>query len=183
MVLPDRAKSAATLIALGADSILMGPVSDLGPIDPQFVIGDGGLVAGKAIIAAVEDAERRIQATPESYPLWASLLADVTAIKVQQARDAIARSAVLLREALSSLSARSPEVVEQLAVALTPPLIDEPTDHGAVFDADDALKCGLPVEKLDPAASHWRLVWRLWARYAGFEGAVYESAKASQILG
>lgn len=36
VVVPRQAKSAATLIALGADEIHMGPVSELGPIDPQI---------------------------------------------------------------------------------------------------------------------------------------------------
>ncbi|MER8976651.1 ATP-dependent Clp protease proteolytic subunit [Mesorhizobium sp. M0800] len=35
-VVPRRAKSAATLIALGADEIHMGMMSELGPIDPQI---------------------------------------------------------------------------------------------------------------------------------------------------
>ncbi len=34
--IPRRAKSAATLISLGADEIHMGLLSELGPIDPQF---------------------------------------------------------------------------------------------------------------------------------------------------
>ena len=49
------AKSAATLLTLGAHHIMMGPASDLGPIDPQFFINNE-LVAAKDIIAAVDDA-------------------------------------------------------------------------------------------------------------------------------
>ena len=43
-----------------------------GPIDPQFRPGNGSLTSGKAIIEAVEDAERRIQANPQTYHhlLW-----------------------------------------------------------------------------------------------------------------
>lgn len=37
--IPRRAKSAATLIALGADEIHMGPLSEIGPIDPQMRSG------------------------------------------------------------------------------------------------------------------------------------------------
>ena len=40
-VVPRRAKSAATLITLGADEIHMGSMSELGPIDPQL----GGIPA------------------------------------------------------------------------------------------------------------------------------------------
>lgn len=38
VIVPYRAHSAATLIALGADSILMGPLGTLSPIDPQLTI-------------------------------------------------------------------------------------------------------------------------------------------------
>ncbi len=42
VLIPNEAKSAATLIALGADEILMGPPSELGPIDAQIdVIANG----------------------------------------------------------------------------------------------------------------------------------------------
>jgi ClpP class serine protease len=52
VVVPDQAKSAATLIALGADEILMGPASDLGPIDPQIELPSrpGFLIPAKDII-------------------------------------------------------------------------------------------------------------------------------------
>jgi hypothetical protein len=184
VVLPDQAKSAATLLTLGAHRILMGPASDLGPVDPQFQINDrGDLVAAKDILAAVDDASAKVQAAPETYPLWASLLSDVTAIKVQQARAAIARSGDLLREALASNPDRSDEEVRALFDRLKGPLIEEPQSHGAVFDADDAAAAGLPVEKMDPAGAQWSAVWRLWAKYAVLGNvAVYESARASQIF-
>jgi len=35
VIIPHEAKSAATLIALGADEIIMGPSSELGPIDAK----------------------------------------------------------------------------------------------------------------------------------------------------
>ena len=39
VIVPDQAKSAGTLFVLGADHIYMGPTSDLGPVDPQFLAG------------------------------------------------------------------------------------------------------------------------------------------------
>lgn len=44
VIVPNRAKSAATIIALGADEIVMGYCSELGPIDAQVPILVGGLV-------------------------------------------------------------------------------------------------------------------------------------------
>jgi hypothetical protein len=43
VVVPNRAKSAATIIALGADEIVMGYCSELGPIDAQVPVVVGGI--------------------------------------------------------------------------------------------------------------------------------------------
>ena len=57
VIVPDMAKSAATIICLGAHHILMGPGGDLGPIDPQMILrDDDGLrtvANAKEIVAAV----------------------------------------------------------------------------------------------------------------------------------
>src|SRR5215469_115603 len=45
VIVPDIAKSAATLLILGADRILMGPTSDLGPVDPQFQVSEFEVVS------------------------------------------------------------------------------------------------------------------------------------------
>ncbi|MGD8505586.1 MAG: hypothetical protein PVF15_02855, partial [Candidatus Bathyarchaeota archaeon] len=39
VIVPEAAKSAATLIALASDKILMSRIAELGPIDPAIVIG------------------------------------------------------------------------------------------------------------------------------------------------
>lgn len=184
VVLPDQAKSAATLIALGAHSILMGPFGDLGPVDPQLLLeGQTTFVSAKDIIASVEDATARIQAAPESYPLWASLFSNLTGIIVQQARAAIDRSGDQLREALAANGDRSSGNVEQLVTNLSDRLIVQPKSHSAVFGAEDAIKAGLPVTQLDPAGEQWRDVWRLWGRYAVLGNvAAYEGERASQVF-
>ncbi|NUQ78024.1 MAG: hypothetical protein HUU21_31200 [Polyangiaceae bacterium] len=43
VIIPNRAKSAATIIALGADEIVMGYCSEIGPIDAQVPIVVGGI--------------------------------------------------------------------------------------------------------------------------------------------
>ena len=59
VLVPDMAKSAATLLCLGADKIMMGPAGDLGPVDPQFQIDGRALASAKEIVAAIDEAERR----------------------------------------------------------------------------------------------------------------------------
>jgi len=45
VIIPNEAKSAATLIALGADEIVMGPTSEIGPIDAQVPVLSSGLIS------------------------------------------------------------------------------------------------------------------------------------------
>ena len=48
-LVPRRAKSAATLVCLGADQILMGPTGELGPLDPQIEDPAGGIQRRSAL--------------------------------------------------------------------------------------------------------------------------------------
>lgn len=188
VIVPDFAKSAGTILAMGAHKILMGPTSDLGPVDPQFYVGSEGnvgLVSAKDIIAAVATAEEAVAARPDTFPLHAALLSDVTGLQVQQARSALDRTADLVEEALKSNPARTTVQVGRLKQKLRKPLIDLPKDHSAVFGAQAAKDAGLPVEIANPRGDQWRLIWRLFAKYlvinAGPDCSVYEGIRASRI--
>ncbi len=184
VVVPDQAKSAGTLVALGAHRIYMGPTSDLGPVDPQFLLGDGSLHSARSIIAAVERAEASVERNPGTYPLHASLLDPVTALMAEQARDQLARTDDLVKEALASVPDRSSDDVQCLFEDLKDPLIGAPKSHSAVISVSDAKGLGLPVEEADPASPRWRAIWRLYMKYAVLpEPSVYEGQTASQIFG
>lgn len=180
VIVPNQAKSAGTILLMGAHHILMGPTSDLGPVDPQFPT-PSGLYSAKDLIAAVEHAERTLAQNPDSYTLQVSLLADFTAVMVQQARSALGRSGDLVREALRSNPNRTNEEVNELADALQEKLIDLPQDHGAVFGAADAGEAGLPVVHADPRGSQWQAVWQLWTKYFALDCFVCEGRLASQV--
>ena len=183
VVVPDEAKSAGTLFVLGADHIYMGPTSDLGPVDPQFLLADGTLGAARAIIAAVEDAEKRIQANPQTYPLHAALLADTSAMMVQQARDALARTSNQVKEALSCVATRSPKEVDKLAKTLHGPLIGDTQSHGTTISGKDAKGFGLPVREAAHRDAQWQEIWRLWTKYRALgDVRVYEGEGASVVV-
>ena len=187
VIVPDMAKSAATLLSLGAQNILMGPASDLGPIDPQIWLSDQSLVAAKDIIAAVDNAAEKVKDSPETYPVHASLLNDITSLMLQQAHSALERTSDQLEEALKSNPDRKPEEIEALKQNLEGLMIKRPATHTALFSADDAQKAGLPVVKADPSKRQWQLIWRLWAKYFALDQlrqryyGIYESARVSQI--
>lgn len=183
VLVPVHAKSAGTLFVLGADHIYLGPTSDLGPVDPQLQFPNRQSAPAKAIIAAVDEAERRIQDHPGTYPLHISMLGDVTALMVQQARAALARANDQLHEALACVSGRKDAEVKELANKLHAPLIAETQSHGTTISAHDAKEFGLPVQEADPAEPQWQAIWRLWTKYALLNAArVYESRHTSSVV-
>ena len=40
VVVPKKAKSAATIVALGSDKVYLRDTAELGPVDPQFIVAD-----------------------------------------------------------------------------------------------------------------------------------------------
>lgn len=181
VVVPDQAKSAGTLIVLGAHEILMGSTGDLGPIDPQLQMPDGTFSSAKSIIAAVDEASRSVQEQPETYPIHATLLGQVTALTAQQAREALARTDDLLRLALEANPDRKPEEVQRLVETLKSPLIEHARSHDALFGGREAKAAELPVTEVDPKGRQWEMLWRLWAKYFALGSRVYEGEHASHV--
>ena len=76
-IVPLQAKSAATMIALGCDEILMGHHSELGPIDPQilvFVPEGRRFAPAHAIIRDFGRAKEECKADVGSLPAWTPIL-------------------------------------------------------------------------------------------------------------
>jgi hypothetical protein len=186
VVVPDIAKSAATIFALGADEIVMGPASDLGPIDPQVLIHDRGYVSAKEVIRAVNQALQDSSDRPNTFALHSALLGmgNVDATLYQVALSALDQTAEVAQQALGSNPRREPQDVAQLVMSVTTSLITETRAHSAVVGAAEARTVGLPVTELRHDSERWQEIWSLWTRYFALgvdDKLIYESATASQI--
>ncbi len=76
-IIPISAMSAATMMALSCDDILMGHHSQLGPIDPQFTLTtpDGPRSApAQAILDQFERGKQECAASPQSLAAWLPIL-------------------------------------------------------------------------------------------------------------
>lgn len=129
VAVPRHAKSAATLISIGADEIHMGPLSELGPIDPQL----GGLPA-----LGVAQALDRIASLVERYPKSADMFARYLkmAVTVEQIgySERVSESAVQYAERLLRTK---PHLVDR-AAEIAKELVYEYKDHGFVIDQEEA---------------------------------------------
>lgn len=76
-IVPLQAKSAGTMMALGCDEIVMGPYSELGPIDPQILVPvpEGQRFApAHAILRDFERAKEQTSKDVSTLPAWTPIL-------------------------------------------------------------------------------------------------------------
>ena len=171
VVVPYRAKSAATLIALGADRILMSDSSELGPIDPQFKYANGSLAAF-AVIRAYERAEERSRRHPNN-PAFAEALAKFDPVLIEVMRLAVSRS----RACAERLLKRQGGNYTAAPAILTD--VDRFPSHGQTIDWRTALEIGIPqVRPIDQASPLWQRYWRLYCdllRVCGMDRRAFAS--------
>jgi hypothetical protein len=76
-IVPNVAKSAATMMAMSGNTLVLDAPSEFGPIDPQFIFRrDGGAIASpaNAILAQFEWAKEEIKKNPDDLSVWIPIL-------------------------------------------------------------------------------------------------------------
>lgn len=128
-VVPRHAKSAATLIAIGADEIHMGPLGQLGPIDPQ--LGD---LPALGVVQALERIASISSRHPRSADMFARYLRLVLTVEQIGYCERIGESAVQYASRLLSTKPFLADSASQIAKLL----VYEYKDHGFVIDFEEA---------------------------------------------
>lgn len=177
IIVPDAAKSAATIVALGADKIIMGITSELGPIDPQFLIPiptPGGIIQQiKPAWAIVRGFEEVIKdAVDENGKIkvaYIPILNNIDVSLVKEAKEAMENAKRIAEEFLKNgmlkeNHKKAEETARQLAYA------EKYTIHAYLIDWREAkdLLGENNVEYLQPDDKIWKLYWELYARSAVF---------------
>lgn len=133
VVVPRRAKSAATLLCCGADYIHMGSLSELGPIDPQF---QGGIpaLALKHSIEHLADLTKRHPAAAEMFALYLAKSLRIESLgyyeRVAESATQYAERLLKSRQTVSMTASEISAVAQRLVYAYK--------DHGFVLDANEA---------------------------------------------
>jgi hypothetical protein len=132
VAVPRQAKSAATLLSLGADEIHMGLMSELGPIDPQF--GGFPALGMKNALEILADLACR-------YPGASSMLAEFLKNNLDMRSlgyyERINESA---RQYAERLLANKPLPQGMSAQSLADHFVNHYKDHSFVIDADEAAR-------------------------------------------
>ena len=162
VIVPDIAASAGTLLALASDAVRMSSLSALGPIDPQLYLqGRNKPIPAKAIKSIANEINQKVLANNELFELLLSLLADIDATVIQNARDAVKRTAELGPELIRLRKYPPPKK----AINRTIKKLQDPASHSAAIGYDRATIMGIPTEYIDPKSNEWDVLWRLHTKY------------------
>lgn len=146
VIIPHMAMSAGTMIALAANTIVMGKHSSIGPIDPQV----GGLAA-HAIIDEFEQAKREITANPLTAAVWQPIIAKYSPTLIGECAKAIDWATSIVKDWLATgmfadqadPTERALRVVEQLGSH------NETLAHNRHISACKARELGIPITSLE----------------------------------
>lgn len=165
VVVPDYAKSAGTLIALGADMIVMSDTSELGPIDPQITLSDGsGNRISTPVLSYIE--AFRIHSTAlAANPN--DIVAQVMLSKIDPARLVLFKAAVDRATRFAENQLKRGMFRDQGNWSAAASQLLDPTrwqSHGQMISWSDAAdpSIGLTVEYLKPESEAWQRYWELY---------------------
>lgn len=166
VLVPYIAKSALTILALAGDEIVMGPMSELGPIDPQAPITEAGVEHFYPLLG-VEDAlefiQKQIQGKPEMALLFMPLMERIGLLSLGTYRREIESSK---QYATLLLSERMLRANPKDADAVSTHLTERYKRHAHVIDRAEARKLGLKIT--DAPDDQWELLWQLHKLYDDF---------------
>lgn len=182
VIIPDYAKSAGTLMALGANAIVMSDSSELGPIDPQVSSKDGG---GSDVVYSVltylnsyDAARKALREAPDDLTARITFekFDPIIVRKFQSVRDR-ARSFAenLLKRRGKNFSKIANELMD----------INKYQSHGQMIGWETASEMGLTIKYMQSIDPVWRKYWSLYCHLRLSiepEQRIFESNYVSLLL-
>jgi hypothetical protein len=165
VLVPYKARSAGTLLCLGAHEIVMGPFAQLGPIDPQIVQWASS-ASNNAPMISSED----IRAFPHMAKSWFGIEESEQNLHLLQllgerifppSLTAFFRAAQQIKAMTEQhlrfhLPEANPEQRQKIAEYFT----QECYSHDQVITRDDAREIGLNITT--PSQQEEELMWQIW---------------------
>ncbi len=186
IIVPDFAKSAGTVMVLGADSVVMSDTSELGPIDPQIFL-PGGWRSVQNYLDAYDAYAEELQNDPNNLAAQIMLgkidpatikLCEAARHRARQSAESLLRSGMFRPDSIrpdGNWSATASELLDTTRWL----------SHSQMISWEDASGLGLVVEHLDHRSEIWQGYWQLYClqRLAVVENQkLYESDYASLVI-
>lgn len=168
VLIPYVAYSAATILALGADEIIMHPYSNLGPVDPQLNVAHknaGGIperlqFSSEDLVNYIEFVRKDIGITDQQHLIEAAtpLISDVGALSIGNAKRG-QRLSLSLSEKMLGWHLKDTEKIKSISKALNSSYYH----HGYAVGRKEAIDIGLTVK--NPEESLEKAMWSVWLNF------------------
>lgn len=168
VLLPYVAYSAATILSLGADEIVMHQYSNLGPVDPQMTVShrdangktENLQFGAEDIVNFIDFIKSDVGVSDQQHLMSAAqpLINQVGALSIGSAKRS-QRLSLALSEKMLSSHISDPGKVTTIARALNSSYYH----HGYAVGRKEAFEIGLPI--VNPDANLEDLLWKIWLDY------------------
>lgn len=172
VLVPYKAQSAATLLSLGADNIIMGKKAELGPIDPTLVkatIGEGALPQQEISVEDVNSflsfVKERANITDQSAlaQLVGTLINQISPLTLGNVNRQNSHIRLVARKLLTS---RKEKMDEEKINSVIETLTEKIYSHGHGIGRKEAKDIGLPI--IFPDDKTENSIWQLYLKYEDF---------------
>lgn len=167
-IIPGKAKSAATMICLGASKLIMTETSELGPIDPQIMyVKDDGVpqvFSAYNLISSYKKIFKNAVNNQGRMEPYLQALAKYDEREVEQCISEVDLSKDIAVKALKTGMLKQlteAEITNRVQIFLQP---KETKVHGRPIYHHDIEQCGFNVELKQPKEDPWPLIYELYMR-------------------
>ncbi len=169
VLVPYKAYSAATMISMGSDQIVMGKKAELGPIDPTLVKSIVGEAAVPPTEISVEDmfsyiSFMREKANISDQTALAQVMSQLADHLTPPTLGRVNRQYSHIRlVARKLLTSRKQKIEDSKIGTIVDALTEKMYSHGHAIGRTEAAEVGLPVEM--PNDELEKLIWELYTEY------------------
>lgn len=180
VIVPGKAKSAATLICFGSSEIKMGASSELGPVDPQYTVVENDSPKRFSVFNILESYDelfKKANATKGNLEPFLQQLQRYDAREIKKLRTAFLLSQDLAVKTLKSgMMSKSSEsaIKKSIEIFLSPKVTKS---HGRPIYRKEAKKCGLNIDCIDSKSDLWKIIYELYIRTN-----TYVNSRASKCI-
>lgn len=188
VLIPGIAYSAATHLAMGADEIVMGPLSELSPVDParSHPLLPSRKEGEPPLVVSVQDLRHCVEfvkqeigdSAPESLAtILAALFDKIHPLAIGAIQQSYALSRLISTKALSTHM--DPDAEKEQIDKIVNAFSDEFFSHHYRIGWKEAKEKGLKVTYADDEL--WETMWTLYKHYQSYFGLTREIRKGRQV--
>lgn len=156
-IIPRFAKSAATLLVSGGDSIIMGPTSELGPLDPQIPQDNGEYISAKSVQATLELIQKHIKT---DFRLASIIASRINPLVLGQYESTLKIAKEYQKDLLFLRMFKKNQKNKITVNKIVNKFAEGYTHHSRIIDYEEAHASKLNIEIINDG--EWKQIWELY---------------------